>query len=406
MSDSDDDIYAWDKESPAAEGDDGDNDRGGGTVSKGLDRSTGKRSARRSARSGKTLQYKDASSSEEDDGSGDDDDGADEESDEEVVIVEEKKPRKRSPSLAAAKMSPRSPKKKTPPSKPKSPKKSPVKVKGSASKKVDAINADDNDKVASASGSAKSEPSSGGGGGDPSDHDGGIDVIVPHSLLNKHQGSGKNECLTLVQVESNDDASHRLDFHGQSGAIGRFEADDEGGESCRADLCRGSAMSRARPSCLNQSWRASQSHFGFSHPRPQGIPISGDHTPRAHGHGRLHDARRQAQGRIHHGRVCDIGRRCPDGRHGQARRRGGGRSGRDVPVSGGEREREIEAREGSGWRGGGRGRRRRGEKGEEAGGGRCEGRQCPEKEEEGGGQRLNALWHLWRVSARNRCLAV
>lgn len=41
--------------------------------------------------------------------------------------------------------------------------------------------------------------------------------------------------MVLVQVaESNDDgdggdeSSHRLDFHGQSGAVGRFEADDDG----------------------------------------------------------------------------------------------------------------------------------------------------------------------------------
>jgi len=55
-----------------------------------------------------------------------------------------------------------------------------------------------------------------------------IDVVIPHSLLNKHQGPGKNECTMLVQVESNDEKSHHLDFHGQSGAIGRFEADQEG----------------------------------------------------------------------------------------------------------------------------------------------------------------------------------
>jgi hypothetical protein len=56
----------------------------------------------------------------------------------------------------------------------------------------------------------------------------GIDVIIPHSLLNKHQGAGRSECTVLVQVNESDD--HQLDFHGQSGAVGRFEADGEGGE--------------------------------------------------------------------------------------------------------------------------------------------------------------------------------
>ena len=54
----------------------------------------------------------------------------------------------------------------------------------------------------------------------------GIEVLIPHSLLNKHQGAGKGECTMLVQVDGDD---HQLDFHGQSGAVGRFEADGEGG---------------------------------------------------------------------------------------------------------------------------------------------------------------------------------
>lgn len=56
----------------------------------------------------------------------------------------------------------------------------------------------------------------------------GIDVLIPHSLLNKHQGAGKGECTMLVQVDGDD---HQLDFHGQSGAVGRFEADEEGGKN-------------------------------------------------------------------------------------------------------------------------------------------------------------------------------
>lgn len=55
----------------------------------------------------------------------------------------------------------------------------------------------------------------------------GINVLIPHALLNKHQGAGRGECTMLVQVEGDD---QQLDFLGQSGAVGRFEADDEGGE--------------------------------------------------------------------------------------------------------------------------------------------------------------------------------
>ena len=56
----------------------------------------------------------------------------------------------------------------------------------------------------------------------------GVDIQIPHSLLNKHQGAGKGECTMLVQVQGGED--HPLDFHGQSGAVGRFEADGKGGQ--------------------------------------------------------------------------------------------------------------------------------------------------------------------------------
>lgn len=51
----------------------------------------------------------------------------------------------------------------------------------------------------------------------------GIDVVIPHALLNKHKAPAKNECTLLVQM--NDDT---LDLHGQSGAVGRLEADERG----------------------------------------------------------------------------------------------------------------------------------------------------------------------------------
>jgi len=74
----------------------------------------------------------------------------------------------------------------------------------------------------------------------------GIDIVIPHSLLDKSRGAGKNECMLLVQIASEPSSTtstktstvgggqqHRpLDFHGQSGAIGRFEADGDGGTFC------------------------------------------------------------------------------------------------------------------------------------------------------------------------------
>ena len=72
-------------------------------------------------------------------------------------------------------------------------------------------------------------------------NDEGIDIVIPHSLLDKSRGAGKNECMVLVQVANEPSSSatstkssqHRpLDFHGQSGAIGRFEADGDGGTLC------------------------------------------------------------------------------------------------------------------------------------------------------------------------------
>lgn len=69
---------------------------------------------------------------------------------------------------------------------------------------------------------------------DKDDHvDGGVDIVIPYSFLK----GNKNECTVLVQVEDNDDQSHHLDFHGQSGAVGRFEADAEGGEFFHYQKC-------------------------------------------------------------------------------------------------------------------------------------------------------------------------
>ena len=61
----------------------------------------------------------------------------------------------------------------------------------------------------------------------------GINVLIPHALLNKHQNKG--DCTMLVQVDNggDDTTNHQLDFIGQSGAVGRFEADGEGGQCSR-----------------------------------------------------------------------------------------------------------------------------------------------------------------------------
>jgi hypothetical protein len=49
------------------------------------------------------------------------------------------------------------------------------------------------------------------------------ELVAPLSLLN---GSG-NECTLLVQVDTDDATT--LDFHGASGAVGRFETNGDGG---------------------------------------------------------------------------------------------------------------------------------------------------------------------------------
>jgi hypothetical protein len=52
-----------------------------------------------------------------------------------------------------------------------------------------------------------------------------LDVIIPTSLLAEPTGG---ECSMLVQIDPRDAAL--LDFEGAQGAIGRFEAEDTGGE--------------------------------------------------------------------------------------------------------------------------------------------------------------------------------
>ena len=51
-----------------------------------------------------------------------------------------------------------------------------------------------------------------------------FDIIIPASLLTESTTTG--ECSILVQIEPQD--ATLLDFEGASGAIGRFESDENG----------------------------------------------------------------------------------------------------------------------------------------------------------------------------------
>lgn len=50
-----------------------------------------------------------------------------------------------------------------------------------------------------------------------------MDVVLPTALLGEPTGG---ECSLLVQIDPND--ATRLDFEGQTGAVGRFEVDRSG----------------------------------------------------------------------------------------------------------------------------------------------------------------------------------
>ena len=51
-------------------------------------------------------------------------------------------------------------------------------------------------------------------------------VVLPTSLLESSSSSNKAECSVLVQIDPKD--ATRLDFEGQTGAIGRFDSDCSG----------------------------------------------------------------------------------------------------------------------------------------------------------------------------------
>lgn len=216
MSDTDDDIYAW-ANSPNANDND-DDDHQGGVISGGFDAGgAGRRtssSRRRSSNRGgarTTPRYKDESSSEEE-----------EEEEEEVEEVEEEEEEEENNVGGKERSSRRG---------------TASSVSSSAgSKRNSPKTSEEGPAVVVSSGAVESEIDNDRSDGDERNE--GIDVVIPYALLNKDRGAGRGECTVLVQVEpgggdGNDGASSdRLDFHGQSGAVGRFEADGEGG-ACR-----------------------------------------------------------------------------------------------------------------------------------------------------------------------------
>lgn len=53
-----------------------------------------------------------------------------------------------------------------------------------------------------------------------------FDIVLPASFLTETTTTGCGECSMLVQIEPQD--ATLLDFEGASGAIGRFESDENG----------------------------------------------------------------------------------------------------------------------------------------------------------------------------------
>jgi hypothetical protein len=63
---------------------------------------------------------------------------------------------------------------------------------------------------------------------DDNDDDDDVDIMIPLSLQMTGTSSGGNDCTLLVQVDPEDVST--LDFHGASGAVGRFEVHEHDGE--------------------------------------------------------------------------------------------------------------------------------------------------------------------------------
>jgi hypothetical protein len=213
MSSSEEEVNAWDG------GDDGDDDHIDAGITRGFTGSSrkSKSSTRSSSRGkrGKTPNYNDLSSSSpsEEDDSGVDADGGEEDDESSEVQVVSPKTRRATPTKHKSVLESLDSGKKENPGRP-------TFVRNT-------LDYDDIEgQTLPADEESTNAPTS--NGNQTHQNNEGINVLIPHSLLNKHQGAGRNECTMLVQVDAS--ADHHLDFHGQSGAVGRFEADDEGGE--------------------------------------------------------------------------------------------------------------------------------------------------------------------------------
>ncbi|KAL7517407.1 hypothetical protein ACHAWX_002333 [Stephanocyclus meneghinianus] len=209
MSSSEEEVYAWDG------GDDVDDDHIDGGITGGFTGSSRKgKVATRSSRGrrGKTPNYNDLSSSSpsDDDYEAGTDVGEEEDESNEVLVVSPKT-RRASPRKHKSVLESLDSKEKENPGRP--------------TFSNNTLDYDDSEgQTVSADKESTNAPTC--NGAQTHQNNEGINVLIPHSLLNKHQGAGRNECTLLVQVDASGD--HHLDFHGQSGAVGRFEADDEG----------------------------------------------------------------------------------------------------------------------------------------------------------------------------------
>lgn len=210
--------------------------------------SSSKRAPRRSAASAKKASYKDADSDDDDDGESsfhsssasdvmsvdssfsDDDFGG--------TTSSAKKKKKKMAAPAKAKKAPAAKAAKTPAGKKKAAsggsaaartKKSPAAATPTSSASVVATPASKKKAAASTGSAAKSKAAKAKTVTPPNTLHESIDVVLPQSILSlgSSGGSAPSDCTVLVQIDPKD-AMSTLDFHGASGAIGRFEADHEG----------------------------------------------------------------------------------------------------------------------------------------------------------------------------------
>jgi hypothetical protein len=128
-----------------------------------------------------------------------------------------------------------------------------------------------------------------------------FDIIIPASLLTESTTTG--ECSILVQIEPQD--ATLLDFEGASGAIGRFESDENGSayltsEACICCLsCSSFYIAVAVVVPTNKTHHTFAHAINDSHFRLEGLPIRRNDSPRTYRHD-LDITRRRNEGRCHY----------------------------------------------------------------------------------------------------------